>query len=90
VESWSATFYVIFQKSLETILKNIEWLFSSMYQNLFFSGVRVISEEDDPTPVDLADIEAATLSDPGKTIVLYFDHYCQFLVKIDPGKTRCW
>jgi hypothetical protein len=37
-----------------------------MSQNFFSSGVRVISEEDDPTPVDLADIEAATLSDPGK------------------------
>jgi hypothetical protein len=61
-----------------------------MSQNLFFSGVRVISEEDDPTPVDLADIEAATLTDPGKKIVLYFDLFYQLLVKIDPGKTRCW
>ncbi len=66
VESWTASFYVIFQKSLETILKNIGWPFSLMSQNFFSSGVRVISEEDDPTPVDLADIEAATLSDPGK------------------------
>ena len=30
-----------------------------------FPGLRVTSEEDDPTPVDMDEIKAATFSDPG-------------------------
>jgi len=63
----------------------LEWPLFLWFLLIFLSGLRVTSEEDDPTPVDMDEIKTATFSDPGvnftKILWAPFSHdsvFCNF------------